>query len=73
MDVDPSALASRIPWTGGQKALVGLRETAGRYVTEGWVDHIDLDDVTSGLDAMAAGTALKLLVDIDSARAGMRT
>ncbi len=38
---------------------------AGRYPTDGWVDHIALDDlVEDGLEALRAGRRMKVLVDL---------
>jgi (R,R)-butanediol dehydrogenase/meso-butanediol dehydrogenase/diacetyl reductase len=38
---------------------------AGAYPTDGWVDHIALDDlVTDGLEALRAGRRMKVLVDL---------
>ncbi|TPG35267.1 hypothetical protein EAH80_09470 [Mycobacterium hodleri] len=38
------------------------------YRTDGWVEHVDLDDVvTAGLEPMATGRSKKILVDIGEA------
>jgi (R,R)-butanediol dehydrogenase/meso-butanediol dehydrogenase/diacetyl reductase len=38
---------------------------SGHYPTEGWVEHIPLADlVTEGLEALRAGTKMKVLVDL---------
>jgi (R,R)-butanediol dehydrogenase / meso-butanediol dehydrogenase / diacetyl reductase len=38
---------------------------AGRYPTDGWVEHIPLDDlVAGGLEALRAGRKMKVLVDL---------
>src|SRR5262249_33296892 len=40
---------------------------AGRYPTGGWVEHIPLTDlVAGGLEALRAGTKMKVLVDLPS-------
>jgi (R,R)-butanediol dehydrogenase/meso-butanediol dehydrogenase/diacetyl reductase len=71
VEVDVLMLMSEISWTGslaytGEDFATVIEHMAtGRYPAEGWVQHIALDDLTSGLDAMAEGRAVKLLVDIN--------
>jgi (R,R)-butanediol dehydrogenase / meso-butanediol dehydrogenase / diacetyl reductase len=36
----------------------------GRYDTNGWVDHIPLDDLLDGFDDLRAGRKMKILVDL---------
>jgi (R,R)-butanediol dehydrogenase/meso-butanediol dehydrogenase/diacetyl reductase len=69
-EVDPNLLLAESTWTGSSACTtedfnaVIAQMAIGHHRTDGSVEHIALDDLTSGLDAMAAGTALKLLVDI---------
>jgi threonine dehydrogenase-like Zn-dependent dehydrogenase len=73
--VDPGALLrAEAEWTGSLGytatdfeevlALMGVNH----YRTDGWVEHVDLDDVvTAGFEPMATGRSKKLLVDIGEA------
>jgi (R,R)-butanediol dehydrogenase / meso-butanediol dehydrogenase / diacetyl reductase len=36
----------------------------GRYATDGWIDHIPLDDLLDGFDDLRAGRKMKILVDL---------
>jgi (R,R)-butanediol dehydrogenase/meso-butanediol dehydrogenase/diacetyl reductase len=37
----------------------------GHYVTDGWVEHIRLDDIVAeGFEALHAGRKMKVLVDV---------
>jgi (R,R)-butanediol dehydrogenase/meso-butanediol dehydrogenase/diacetyl reductase len=39
---------------------------AGHYPTEGWVEHVDYDDLVPAIEELRGGTRMKLLVDLPS-------
>ena len=72
VELDANMLMGEITWTGSLAytaadfaEVIGYM-AAGKYLTDGWVRHIGIDELDVGLDAMVEGRAVKLLVDIDS-------
>jgi (R,R)-butanediol dehydrogenase/meso-butanediol dehydrogenase/diacetyl reductase len=70
VQIDPNLLLRENSWTGSLAytaedfSVVIGRMATGDYPAAYWVEHRSLDDLTAGLDAMAEGRALKVLVDL---------
>jgi (R,R)-butanediol dehydrogenase/meso-butanediol dehydrogenase/diacetyl reductase len=54
-----------LAYTGRDYAAVLELMSRGHYVTDGWVEHIRLDDIVAeGFEALHAGRKMKVLVDV---------
>jgi len=70
VQVNPNQMLREITWTGSLAyTAADFREVIelmdkGEYADDSWIHHVALSDLTAALDAMAAGTVDKVLVDI---------
>ena len=64
-----SVILGSLAYTGRDFAAVLDLMSRGHYVTDGWVDHIALDDIVAeGFEALHAGRKMKVLVDVGTTR-----
>jgi (R,R)-butanediol dehydrogenase/meso-butanediol dehydrogenase/diacetyl reductase len=56
-------IVSSFSYAGEFDAVIG-HMAAGRYPTEGWIEHVPFDDHLGAYDRLHRGEAIKLLVDL---------
>jgi len=70
VEFDPNILMSEITWTGAlaytSEDFTAVIEAMshGSYATEGWVEHLSLDEVSTALDRLVKAEAIKILIDV---------
>jgi (R,R)-butanediol dehydrogenase/meso-butanediol dehydrogenase/diacetyl reductase len=64
-----AVITGSLAYTGEDYAAVLELMGRGHYVTDGWVEHIPLDDIVAeGFEALHAGRKMKVLVDVGNGR-----